>query len=149
MTREFLLSASNNFGAVVFRRKIWFVSSVFFLFSALAIILSMAAPAAGERLFGLFCHQNPERSLHLAGTALPLCARCFGLYLGFGLAGLLFPAFSRRLALGILGTAIVFSVLFWFLRFFIPVLDGNLARLTLGLGFGAGVILSLKSFLKE
>lgn len=26
------------------------------------------------------CHQRPERSFHLAGVALPVCARCFGLY---------------------------------------------------------------------
>ena len=28
------------------------------------------------------CHQIPERSLHLAGCQLPLCARCTGTYLG-------------------------------------------------------------------
>jgi uncharacterized membrane protein len=26
------------------------------------------------------CHQKPERSFRLAGTPLPVCARCFGLY---------------------------------------------------------------------
>ena len=34
--------------------------------------------AAGARL----CHQRPERSLMWRGRALPVCARCFGLYLG-------------------------------------------------------------------
>ena len=29
---------------------------------------------------GRICHQRPERSFHLAGTPLPVCARCFGLY---------------------------------------------------------------------
>jgi uncharacterized membrane protein len=29
---------------------------------------------------GLICHQRPERSFHLAGIQLPVCARCFGLY---------------------------------------------------------------------
>ena len=33
------------------------------------------------------CHQNPERSLHLAGSPWTVCARCSGLYFG-GLAGL-------------------------------------------------------------
>ena len=30
----------------------------------------------------LVCHQIPERSFHLAGFQLPVCARCLGIYLG-------------------------------------------------------------------
>jgi len=30
----------------------------------------------------LICHQLPARSFHLHGAQLPVCARCFGLYLG-------------------------------------------------------------------
>jgi Predicted membrane protein (DUF2085) len=37
---------------------------------------------------GLICHQRPERSFHLAGIQLPVCARCFGLYAS-GAAGAL------------------------------------------------------------
>lgn len=33
--------------------------------------------------FDTVCHQNPERSFHLAGHPLAVCHRCFGLYLGF------------------------------------------------------------------
>ena len=33
------------------------------------------------------CHQIPERSFHLFGVQLPVCARCTGLYLS-GLSGL-------------------------------------------------------------
>jgi uncharacterized membrane protein len=37
------------------------------------------------------CHQIPARSLYISGTALPLCARCTGIYLGVlvGLAGMI------------------------------------------------------------
>ena len=30
----------------------------------------------------LVCHQRPERSFHVSGAKLPVCARCLGLYLG-------------------------------------------------------------------
>jgi uncharacterized membrane protein len=36
----------------------------------------------------LICHQRPERSFHIAGLQMPVCARCFGLYAA-GAAGLL------------------------------------------------------------
>lgn len=41
-------------------------------------------------LVGSFvCHQRPERSFHVAGAQLPVCARCAALYWGgaIGLAG--------------------------------------------------------------
>lgn len=50
--------------------------------------LALASPAglasATAAIFydaaGLICHQRPERSFHLAGVQLPVCARCAGLY---------------------------------------------------------------------
>ncbi len=30
----------------------------------------------------LICHQRPERSFHLLGTQMPVCARCTGIYAG-------------------------------------------------------------------
>jgi len=32
--------------------------------------------------FSHLCHQNPSRSFVLAGTTLPVCARCLALYIG-------------------------------------------------------------------
>jgi uncharacterized membrane protein len=37
-------------------------------------------PAIIYEAAGLVCHQKPERSFHLLGIQLPVCARCFGLY---------------------------------------------------------------------
>ena len=42
----------------------------------------------------LVCHQRPERSFHLAGAQLPVCARCTGLYLSAAV-GILF-VWARR-----------------------------------------------------
>jgi uncharacterized membrane protein len=57
----------------------------------------LAAPLGREPalyfLFSLVCHQQPERSLWIAGAPLAVCARCAGIYFG-ALLGLLarFPA---------------------------------------------------------
>lgn len=41
--------------------------------------------------FSNLCHQMPERSFHLHGAPLAVCARCWGLYGGFALAFALYP----------------------------------------------------------
>jgi uncharacterized membrane protein len=55
------------------------------------------SPVAGGRVFGiggLVCHQRPDRSFHVRGTQLPVCARCLGLYLS-GAVGALLGWFGR------------------------------------------------------
>jgi hypothetical protein len=42
----------------------------------------------------LVCHQLPERSYHLSGAQLPVCARCVGIYLGGAVAALLAAVFQ-------------------------------------------------------
>jgi uncharacterized membrane protein len=47
------------------------------------LVLSPFAPREAALVYAFaagICHQQVERSFHLAGTALPVCARCFGLY---------------------------------------------------------------------
>lgn len=41
--------------------------------------------------FAFACHQMPERSFHLEGHAMAVCARCFGLYAGVAAGTLAFP----------------------------------------------------------
>jgi hypothetical protein len=41
------------------------------------------------RWFGFQCQRDATRSLVFLGEALPVCARCSGIYLGFGLGALL------------------------------------------------------------
>jgi uncharacterized membrane protein len=69
------------------------------------VLLTASPVAAGRGQFrwmtaivyhagSLICHQRPERSFHIDGVQLPVCARCFGLYAS-GAAGLM-VAWLRR-----------------------------------------------------
>lgn len=49
----------------------------------------IAAPI--YQAFSFVCHQIPERSFHLSGHQFGVCSRCTGLYVGFAVAGLLYP----------------------------------------------------------
>ena len=46
--------------------------------------------------YGRVCHQIADRSFHVAGHPLAVCARCFGIYVGY-LAGLIVYPFARYL----------------------------------------------------
>jgi len=56
-------------------------------------------PALGTGIalfFSQLCHQNPNRSFALAGTTLPVCARCLAFYIG-GFVGIAtHPVLSLR-----------------------------------------------------
>ncbi|HXF49743.1 MAG TPA: DUF2085 domain-containing protein [Verrucomicrobiae bacterium] len=109
-----------------------------------ALAFSELAPSFGHSLFSPVCHQGPERSL----GSLPLCSRCLGLYLGFGLAGFLVPAFSLRFSLKFIVVGLALSFVLAVLSFFFPIADGNYLRLILGLSVGAGLASLVKSILK-
>jgi len=142
-----LFSWTYRFGTFVERRKTALLATAFLTIPLTALTLSMLAPSFGYSLFSLICHQNPDRSLHLTG-ALPLCSRCFGLYLGFGLAGLFTPAFSIRFSRRFLIAGIFVSLAWVGSSWIFPLLDGDDVRLALGLAVGAGLALLIKSILK-
>jgi len=122
----------------------------------LAVIVSAPYLASSGRLawlivliyqFGsLICHQRPERSFHLAGMQMPVCARCFGLYAAAA-AGLLTAWVVRRswtpsqvrLALVAAALPIVLSVA---LEWAGAITSTNLFRTATGLplGFVAGLV---------
>jgi len=61
------------------------------IFTAPLTLLHGRATVVGViayQIGALVCHQRPERSFHLVGVQLPVCARCLGLYVS-GAAGLL------------------------------------------------------------
>jgi uncharacterized membrane protein len=60
--------------------------------------VASAAASAGGWLYAagaLICHQRPERSFHLGGAQLPVCARCLGLYAGGAIGALAWVIASR------------------------------------------------------
>ena len=64
------------------------------------------AAAVAYRAGAVICHQQDERSLHLGGLRMPVCARCAGLYAGGAVGALAAAAWvaasaaPRRLPLG-------------------------------------------------
>src|ERR1700687_4721962 len=59
--------------------------------SSVGYAFALAMYAAGS----LICHQRPERSFHVLGTQLPVCARCTGIYAGAAAAAIV-VWFRRR-----------------------------------------------------
>jgi uncharacterized membrane protein len=52
---------------------------------SLLVLAPLATPSIAALVYaagGVICHQIPERSFHLAGVQLPVCARCLGIYAG-------------------------------------------------------------------
>jgi uncharacterized membrane protein len=106
-------------------------------------VLTLAVYQAGS----LVCHQRPERSFHVAGIQLPVCARCFGLYLsgavGLTLASRRGRALSTnavRLFLALAALPIAATV---GLEWLGAIQTSNVQRLLTGLplGFAAGVVI--------
>jgi uncharacterized membrane protein len=82
--------------------------------SPLVSSFSAAVYAAGS----IVCHQRPERSFHLSGRPLPVCARCTGLYVSAVVGGLLTLVMSGaapgpRRAKWTLGVASLPTVVTW------------------------------------
>jgi len=101
-----------------------------------------------DDIFGLFCHQLPERSPQIAGVVFPLCFRCAGLHLGL-LASYAFLLASgsckRRLPAPTLAIGTSFAILPLFLDGFANTLHlwSSPAWIRTLTGLGCGVALPL------
>jgi uncharacterized membrane protein len=75
------------------------ISAVWAATVFLAPGLAGSVPSIGAlpyALGALICHQRPERSFHLGGAQLPVCARCTGLYLGAAIGLVTWALLARR-----------------------------------------------------
>ena len=71
------------------------LASVFWL--ALLVITPYAPASLAALMYAagaVICHQISERSFHLAGFQIPVCARCIGIYAGAVLAAVVHVAGS-------------------------------------------------------
>ncbi len=100
----------------------------------------------GYFFFSGICHQIPERSFHLWGEPLAVCARCSGVYAGFLVGALLLPIIHGRLKAEfppawILGAALLPAVADFGLAHLGIHDSSNVLRLVTGLIPGAAVSL--------
>lgn len=113
----------------------------------LAVTASVAAsldPAAGRfalAALGGLCHQMAERSFHLLGHPMGLCARCTGVYAGMAVAwvwgaGRAFKQGDLLLSVALMSV----MALEWGVGHQIPVISVNATRFFSGLAFGLGWI---------
>ncbi|HVQ17014.1 MAG TPA: DUF2085 domain-containing protein [Vicinamibacterales bacterium] len=126
-----------------------------------ALIAAPLLPGwAGAMVYGIgsfVCHQIPERSFHLAGFQLPVCARCLGIYLGASAgAGIVWmrvsagrrlvslaPVSARRLAVAAAIPTLV-TVALEFAGIWFP---SNVTRALAGVPLGAMIALVVMSAL--
>lgn len=84
------------------------------------------------------CHRIPERCLVIAGWRMPICARCFGSYVGHIAAVVLFLS-GVRLHWGICLAMVVLMGVDWGLQRYMGIISTNGRRLITGLAGGYGV----------
>jgi uncharacterized membrane protein len=122
-------SAGRQYNILVPRLLAWSLTLGALLWSASVLLAPVALRGGDSRLAlaaasvyrggSLICHQRPERSFHIAGVQLPVCARCAGLYVSgsFGAlaawSGARRPRMPRRtrqlLLLAAIPTAVTFA----------------------------------------
>ena len=102
------------------RRAAGWMARAGFASIAVCIAAAMAASAAGWTVIAamlhapwLFvCHRLPERTLSIAGTPMPLCSRCAGIWLGISLAGALaWPPLPLRVLRVVVPVAVLVMLL--------------------------------------
>jgi len=104
------------------------------------------------KFYSTICHQYETHSLFLFGFKLAVCARCFGIYIGFFIGCVLCPLILKRRYLEdvswwiIIGFPVLIDVVLDFVRIYESTLT---TRLITGLWFGAGAAIILTPIIIE
>jgi uncharacterized membrane protein len=88
------------------RRQAWTTWSVAFLIVFAWVFSILIAPviqaegftavsAPVYKFFSYLCHQQPERSFHIAEYPFAVCSRCFGVYSGLLLGFIIYPFIKK------------------------------------------------------
>jgi len=114
------------------------------LLAAPAASLGVPLSAATYAFGSLICHQQPGRSFHLDAAQLPVCARCFGLYVGAiaGAVAAVKPTTRRTLRLLVLAAAVPTAVT-WTAEAVGLWLPSNTTRFVAALPLGAAVAVTV------
>jgi len=91
--------------------------------------------SARRKIGFAFCHRRKERSIKMLGYTFPLCARCTGLWFGFGM-GLFFRILGLHMPLVFAITFMLPLAIDWFTQFLGSRESNNLLRLLTGFLFG-------------
>lgn len=109
--------------------------------------VAYSATSAIYAVGSLVCHQRPERSFHVRGAQVPVCARCAGLYVGAALAGVAALRGNRRRPRGSAArarTLVVVAAVPTLVTLAIEWTTGgtpaNLSRALAGLPLGAAIV---------
>ncbi len=117
------------------------------LYSLFFVTLSLASPILAKFgfyklsadfffLFSGSCHQQPHLSFWIFGYPMPLCCRCFGVYVGSSIFSILFASDKVKINLIIYIVLLLINLLDLCLNYLFQVNTGKLLR------FCNGVIMS-------
>lgn len=121
-----------------------FIYILLFLYSLFFVTLSLASPILAKLgayklsaesffLFSGSCHQQPHLSFWLLGYPMPLCCRCFGVYLGSSIFSILFALDKVKLNLAIYFFLLLITLTDLSLNYLFNINTGKFIRFSNGL----------------
>src|SRR5947209_15746173 len=118
----------------------WMIFAIAAALVTLALVPALHQPILSFTVLAFFsrvCHQDPGRSLWIAGVPMAVCARCFGIYMGAAAGALV--RVRHQVAVRIFAGAVAINVVDVVAKF--AGLHGNwvVVRVCLGIALGIAI----------